>query len=387
MRHVGKLSPFATLLLLGVAGAGCAHTVVVSQSIVEMDRARGGPDVKDGAMLAPQEYAHAEEERALSNNATAAGDATSADLYAARAVVAYERAVVLARLGRATDAEAAARLKLAEEEANVQRLVAAKVPFETEAGVLANNLAVAREALSPVHVGPADAAREKARLVAARSLAAEAHLLCGAARLLTRGTTPVPGDADATLLAAAEQEEVSVEASFAHPPLPKTTAPIDAAARARANCLNALTHARRATGGANTGDADALLSALSSHGGWDPSRDERGVVVTLHGAFKGTVLATEAEKQLRDLGHVASAHGTFPLQVVVHDATTPDKAETTADIARAQAALTALTAGGAAANQAATETVGARLPKTDPNDPATRAQNARLEVVFVSRND
>jgi hypothetical protein len=387
MRLARRLPSLATLLLLGVCGAGCAHTVVVSVPIVDMDRARSGPDVKDGALLAPQEFAHAEEERALSNKAAAAGDATSADLHAERAVVAYERAVVLARLARATDAEAAARLKLAEEEANVQRLVAAKVPFETEAGVLANDLAIAREAVSPVHVGPADAAREKARLVAARSLAAEAHLLCGAAKLLTRGTTPAADDADAALLATAEQGEAAVEASFAQPAKPKATAPIDAAARARADCLNALTHERRATGGANSGDADALLSTLSSHGGWDPSRDERGVVVTLHGAFKGTALASEAEKQLRDLGHVAAAHGTFPLQIVVHDATTPDKTETTADTARAQAALAALTAGGASGAQAATETVGARLPKTDPNDPATRGYNARLEVVFVSRND
>jgi hypothetical protein len=376
MRLARRLPSLATLLLLGVCGAGCAHTVVVSVPVVDMDRARSGPDVKDGALLAPQEFAHAEEERALSNKAAAAGDATSADLHA-----------VLARLARATDAEAAARLKLAEEEANVQRLVAAKVPFETEAGVLANDLAIAREAVSPVHVGPADAAREKARLVAARSLAAEAHLLCGAAKLLTRGTTPAADDADAALLATAEQGEAAVEASFAQPAKPKATAPIDAAARARADCLNALTHERRATGGANSGDADALLSTLSSHGGWDPSRDERGVVVTLHGAFKGTALASEAEKQLRDLGHVAAAHGTFPLQIVVHDATTPDKTETTADTARAQAALAALTAGGASGAQAATETVGARLPKTDPNDPATRGYNARLEVVFVSRND
>ena len=32
MRLVSRLSPFATLLLLGAADAGCAHTVVVSQS-------------------------------------------------------------------------------------------------------------------------------------------------------------------------------------------------------------------------------------------------------------------------------------------------------------------------------------------------------------------
>jgi flagellar motor protein MotB len=110
-------------------------------------------------------------------------------------------------------------------------------------------------------------------------------------------------------------------------------------------------------------------------------------VVTLRGAFKGTALVAEAEKQLRELGAVAAAHVSFPLQVVVHDATPPGDAQKTEDMARANAALAALTAGGASTAQAATETVGARLPMTDPTDPTSRARNARLEVVFVSRSD
>ena len=155
----------------------------------------------------------------------------------------------------------------------------------------------------------------------------------------------------------------------------------------RAACLEVLTLARRAYGGANSGDADALLSGLSAHGGWEPSRDERGVVVTLRGAFKGTALTADAARQLEELGHVAASHPAFPLQVVVHDATPPTEAERKADAARADAAMAALAAGGAPAAQTMAETMGARLPVTDPADTRTRARNARLDVVFVSRAD
>jgi outer membrane protein OmpA-like peptidoglycan-associated protein len=386
-RLAGGKARVAMLALVAAWSTGCTHTVIVSHAANEMDRARSGPDVKDAATLAPQELAHAEEERSLSLKAGAAGDPESADLYAERAVVAYDRAVVLARLARATDAETLARTKLAEEEASVQRVAAAKVTFENEANGLLNELAVAREALASAHVGPADPARERARLEAARSLEAEAHLLCGAARLLAREMTPPLGADDTALLTKAEHDDASVEASLAKPPRPHAATPIDAAANARVGCLAVLTRARRVSGAAGTGEADALLSALSSHGGWTPSRDERGVVVTLRGAFKGTTLVPDAERTLRELGHVASANPAFPVQIVVHDATPPTEHDKASDAQRANAALAALTAGGAAAGQMTSETIGARLPTSDPNDPTARVHNARLEVVFVSRGD
>jgi hypothetical protein len=378
---------------LSALTAGCAHGAIISHSLVEMDSTATSADVKDSAPLAPQELAHAEQERALAHDADAHGDATGAELHAARALVAYGRAAVLARLARATTAGEAARSAVAKSDDDAQRLVAARAEFDKAADATATELAVARDARAAVRIGPADATREKARLVAAQSLAAEGHLLCGAARLLataTSKTTSAPvtetGTIETTRLEAAEHDDAALEGTITHP-VTHAAAPLETAARVRATCLDVLTRSRRSAGGANAGDADALLSAISSHGGWLPSRDERGVVVTFRETFKGAALTTDAAKQLQELGKVAAAHPTFPLQIVIHDALAPSDSERTADTARAQAALAALTQGGAVASQAHLETVGARLPTTDPTDARTRARNARLEVVFISRGD
>jgi hypothetical protein len=158
--------------------------------------------------------------------------------------------------------------------------------------------------------------------------------------------------------------------------------PIEAAARARASCLDALTRTRRAAGSAE--DADALLAQLSARGGLSPSRDERGVVVTLRGAWKGTALTPDAERDLRELGRIAAAHPAYPVELVVHDGTPPTEREHADDVARGRAARAAMSAGGAAVTDANVETVGAALPTLDPAGPDARARNARLEVVFVS---
>ncbi len=392
--------PGLARLAAALSLSACAHTVVVSQSLTEMDLTRTAPAVTDGAPLAPQQFQHAEEERALARKSEADGDTASADLHAERALVAYERSVVLARLARATTSGEAARLAMAKQTDEAQRLAAARVEFEQAADATAKELAVAREALPLARTGPADAARESARLVAARSLASEGHLLCGAARLLTAGHATAAATTaarDATLesasnLESAERRVLSVRASLgaaapARAASGESPHPLDAAARARAACLEALTRTRRASGDASRGDADALLAALSARGGWDPSRDERGIVVVLRGAFKGTTLTADADRDLRELGRVAAAHPGYPVQVVVHDATPPGAAELAADDVRGRAALAALVAGAGAPVASSVETMGAALPRTDPGDAATRARNARLEIVFVSRTD
>ena len=385
MRPATFLLQVSLLASLALPSAGCATTVIVAQARTEMESARTGPVVKAAAELAPQQVQHAEEERALSLAAEAHKDATGADLHAERAVVAYERAVVLARLARATEAAEAARATTATEEADAQRVAATRIELEKAADATAAEIAVVRQATARVPIGPADAARERARLAEARSLSAEGHLLCGAARLL-RGTSGEAAAVDTGRLDAAERDSGALEASLGAPLAPGKAAPLEDAMRVRAACLDVLTRGRRATANASAEDADALLTALSAHGGWDPSRDERGVVVTLRGAFQGTALAAAAEAQLRELGHVAASHTSFPLQVVVHDATTPGPANQTADATRARAALAALTAGGVS-TASSIETMGAKLPTTDPTDPRTRARNARLEIVFVSRGD
>jgi hypothetical protein len=159
--------------------------------------------------------------------------------------------------------------------------------------------------------------------------------------------------------------------------------PIDDAARVRARCLDVLTRARRAASADGAGSSDALLSELSASGGWDPVRDERGVVVTLHDAFHGAEVTEPITTKLKELGRVAAAHQGFALQVVVHDAQ-PPKAKDETDSKRAAAASGALVAGGAVAARIATELAGARAPLVDPRDAKQRGRNERLDVVFVA---
>jgi len=377
----------AMAAMLGLSLAGCMHAVIVSQASADMDRARVGPDVLDAAKLAPQEVAHAEEERGLAREATAHGDPAGADLHAERARVSYERAVTLARLARATDAEAAARTAVAKAEEHASRLAAARVTFEKEASALSVQIEAAREALAPSRVGPADPAREKARALAATSLLAEGELLCGAAVLVAHGAAAPVASTDPSVPGVPEAPLARFLGTVASGKPTGSHPTIDEAAHRRATCLELLTRARRSAGASSSGETDALLAALSAHGGWDPSRDERGVVVTLRGTWKGEALAPEAEQQLRELGRVAASHASFPIEVVVHDATEPREAEQRVDAARAEAALTALVAGGASRREALAESVGARLPVTDPRDPKGRARNARLEIVFVSRSE
>ncbi len=372
-------------LVLLAAGCGGAQQGAVSQ-LAEMERVRQAPAAKEAQTLAPQAFAKAEEERKHARAAQEEGDDVAAALYAERAMAGYSHAFVLARLAGATREEAEAAAAFAKAQEDARQLASARAAIEREGDELDKQLKVAREALAPPPSGPADPQREAARLVAARALATQARLLCGAARLLAPDLTGL-ADADKGL----DDLDKSLE------PAPKPV-PIDAAARARGGCLGLLTKARRdakpvATGGGlSSGDAgasaslaDALLAELSA-AGWEPGRDERGVVATLRGAFKGQKLSPEGETKLKELGRVAAAHPGFALQVVLHDdAASPSFAQERAfNPERADACVKALAAGGAAPARVRAEIAGTRSPVVDPKDTAHRSRNARVEVVFVA---
>ena len=363
-------------LLALVAACGGSHVGSSAKSALdEVERAHAGPAAKEGAALAPQTYAIAEEERRRARDAADAGDDLGAELHAAHALAAYQHALVLARTARAQADEQAASRALADADADAQRLAAERAKVDREGDELDKKLKIAHETLAPATSAPADPQREAARLVAARALVMQARLLCGSARLLS---ATLPG------LEAAEKDVSALEKSVEGTPKP---APIDAAARARAACLGVLTQARRGAERTSVGQADALLSELSAAGQWSPVRDERGVVVTLRDAFKGTTVTPEAEGKLKELGRVLAAHPGYGMQVVVHDASAPSAAEATADMQRADAAKAALAAGAGSAfpaDKIRTETAGARAPVIDPADAKHRARNARLEIVFVT---
>lgn len=374
MSALRTIAAGVALALVTACGGAVQRPAVTA--LADLERVRNAPAAKEGAELAPQAFALAEQERALAKKAYDEGDDTAASLHADRAIAAYGHALVLARTARATRDLADAKQQLDTTNEQAQKLVTARAQVEAEAAALERQVQVARELLLPAPSGPVDPGREEARRVAARTLAMQARLLCGAAKLLVPDLAGL-AEADADIANAEKQTEAKG--------LPKTAvAPIDLAARARAACLGLLTKARRAADASASGQADALLAELSASGGLEPSRDERGVTVTLRELFNGAALTADGEKKLRELGRVAAAHPTFAVQVVVHDAAPPNAAELTADEKRADLVAKALVAGGAAAAKVKWETAGAKSPVVDPSDTKARARNARVEIVFVT---
>ncbi len=373
MSTVRTFGGLAVALALASQGCGAgAHGT--GASMAEVERLRAGAGAKDAAELAPQAFARADGERQLAKKASSDGDDTAASIYAERAIAAYSHAFVLARLARATRELTESNVALAAAKEQERQLSTSRATVEREGDELDKQLKIARETLAPAPSGPADPAREAARLVAARALATQGRLLCGAAHLLSPAVTGLV-DAEKALDDLDKQLERA------------KTAPIDPSARARATCLTVLTRARRAAEGSGSGQADALLTELSQTAGWDPARDERGVVVTIRNAFKGAAITLEAETRLKELGRVAAAHPAFAVQVVIHDASTPSAADALINGKRGEATSAALVSGGATAGRVKVELAGARAPLVDPSDAARRARNARLEVVFVSPQD
>jgi hypothetical protein len=360
----------AGLLALSCSAAACGASQMHVAAVDEMERVRAGADAQEGARMAPELYARAEQERRVALEAHSHGDDVAATVHAQRAVAAYDHALVVARLARAQTELADAQKALADASAEAQQVEASRTSLEKQVQDLEGRLRLARDRLMPAASDSATGDREAARLVAARSMATEARLLCDAAQLVA---------SDAAGLKDANDALGKLDDRFTKRPHP---APIDDAAHARAQCLDVLTRVRRAAGD-DAGASDTLLSELSAAGGWDPVRDERGVVVTLHDAFHGPALAPDASKRLADLGRVAAAHPGFAVQLVVHDATTPAAKDTT-DAKRAEAATQALVAAGATAARVKSETAGAREPLVDPSDAKARARNERLDVVFVA---
>ena len=352
--------------LASACGAAPAHVGTLD----EMERVRGAALGAQDVQLAPEARARAEQERAIALQAHASGDDLAAALHAERAVAAFGHARAVARLARATAELADAEKIVADATTEESSLESSRARLERDGEELERQIRVAREKTTPAASAGSTPEREEARAVAARSLAMQGHLLCAAARLIAP---------DGAGLHDAEGEVTAVTERLAKGARP---VPIDAAASSRAHCLDVLTRARRSAA-YDAGTADALLAELSAAGGWDPSRDERGVTVTLHDAFKNAALATPAEARLVELGRVAAAHPLFGVQVVVHDSRAPLPGDAV-DAKRAEAAVQALVKGGAASTRVHAELAGVLAPLVDPRTARGRERNERLEVVFVA---
>lgn len=353
--------------LFAIFLVACAGQRAAIPAVDDLERARAGNQVKEAQKLAPQAFAEAENLRNDALKAREEGDDVGAALRAERAIAAYERAMVLARLARATTDQAAAETDLARTETELHSLAATRAEVTRDGDELEKKITIAQELHAPPPSGPADASREAARLVAARSLAVQARLLCGAAHLVVPSLTGLKEAEDA-----ASELEKKLEGT------PKP-APIDDAGAKRVACLDLLTKARRTTEGQQTTDADTLLSELSS-ASLSPTRDERGVVVTLRDVFAGSQVSVAMEQKLKDLGRIAGAHSGLGVQVVVHDAL-----ELKGGADRAAAVQKMIVAGGAPADKVKGEAAGTKNPIVDPSDAKNRSRNARVEIVFVTK--
>ena len=354
--------------LTGALALACASTPR-PRVLLTLDATEKSPAVAQAKNQAPQAFARAEGLRREAEQAHDAGDPAGAQILGEQALAAFQRAVTLAGVTRAEQRAAAAEIAVTSVNAALAQAAEAQKQLDADAAGLELRLKVARETLPmPESGAPASPERELARREAARALTAQARLLCSAARML---------DPKRATLDPAFQKIADVEKVLAT----NASAPIDDARSVRSACLAELTAARRPRTQDNPANpaSDRLLEELSD-ASLKPSRDDRGVVVTLESPFEHDDKLTErAASRLADLAGVAKAHPDFPVLLVVHSAAKiPDARES----ARGEHAAVALRDHGAP--RVETASVGAALPRLDPKAPGAAARNDRLEIVFVA---
>lgn len=357
----------AISIALCALALACGGAHLAPRSLTDLDATRTGAAAEEAKRLAPQTFGEAEAIYAQAKKASDDGDDALANILAERASAAYQRAFAQARQARATQALDASRGALASAQAEQAKTADELARVTAEVSDLETRIKVARDQMPIFPSGPTDPIREAARLDASRALLTEARVLCTAAKLLS---------ADPKVLGPADDAVKAVQTTLdAKDKDKKTQAPIDAAARARAGCLDALTQARKAAHAKATDDAsDTLLADLSKDGSMRPVRDDRGVVVTVPHAFAGGALTKDAEARFSALGKVSAAHAAMPLLVVIHDDAARDASK---DGDRTSAAKKAL-----ANDKADVVFAGTTRPLVDPKS-KDKAQNDRVEIVFV----
>jgi len=326
------------------------------------------------AELAPEAMAHADKLRRDAEAAYESGDLAGAQILSERSIAAYQHALVLVRVTRATDIANRAGLALRAAEQTLAQNDGEQKRVSAQADDIELRIKVIKDAAPLAATGPGDPAREQARMSSSRSLALDARLLCGAARMLAPETPA---------LTAAQATSEELDKRLAASP---RIAPIETAMRARAQCLAALTAARRTAGSTSSlGKSDQLLSELSAMGGLAPVRDDRGVVVTVRDVFTAAELTSGGREQIGALGRVAQSHPDFPVQVVVHSAGAKGKGAggRQEDKKRGDAVAKAMAEAGASGERIAVEAAGSAHPVLDPTVTRAPSRSERIEIIFV----
>jgi len=364
-------------LLFAVA---CAP-VLPPDALQDLDRVRMAPSARQAASWAPPVYEHAEQLRLEARQAFDEGQLAAAQILAEQAHAAYAQAVALARLAQAERARVEAELQVETAGRELATVDSQRQLATADIAGLEQRLAVLRDAVPIVSSkAAASSSRERARSETVVALRLQARLLCTAAGLLdttTPGKPAPPESAAVRSLREARAELGELDSVLSSGP---AAAPIDQAMRVRAACLSALTAARRSEASApgEVGAADALLQRLSELGHGAPLRDDRGVVVTLRDAFDGEALTATALRAITELAKLAAEHPSFPVMIVLHQASSIGAGQQESWRRRGRAV-----AGQLARPGAAVELAGVAQPVIDRRG-RYAARNERVEIVFVA---
>ncbi len=342
--------------------SGCAGSVQRGGAIGGLDREAASPVARQAQRQAPAAYA--EFARALDAARAAAGGAP--DVLADRiadAQMTLAWAATQARLADAVSRTQDADRRIADAEAEIGRMDAQATVLlrDAEARTAADRALVHAHASSgaPTSVVPAD------RAAAAADTRQQAELDLAAAVLL--GATDAQQAPVRELIRAAEQSSRGSDG----------TAALVSAGRAFTAAEQLVRTAReghappeRATQGAQ------LVSELADAGGFDPHRDERGVIAVMRGLFaRGTALAPAAAGRVQTMARVIQSHPDARVRIESYvGGADRARAERNAT-AQAQAVVAALVRAGVPAARV----TAAGLARTERG---TRIDD-RIEVVLV----
>jgi hypothetical protein len=345
------------LLILAVLTA-CSSTVrpVVLNELAAVAQ---GPSAQESKELVPQAYLRAEKLRQEAEAAADAGKNPVAEVKAERAIAAYERAQILARIVKAEQRLVAAKAQLTQAQTETLAIDARRITIAAELKNLDAQVQLEHETEAIAASKTASPEREASRKAIAQSTLTHARLLCVTAELL---------DADKAAIDAALKTSVELEAAVAKSSVPT---PLNEIIKLRSRCLEQLTLARRPArlAAPNSETSDRLFLALSQLG-LTPVRDERGIVVTLP--------PQPTDSAVLDLARLATDNVQTPLLIISHRM----KGEPSASD-EPQALANRFTVAGVKTVRALS--AGARLPLESALNPAAAKLNERVEVVFVTK--
>lgn len=351
-------------MLLSACTAPLARPVLLDTAAAEAQT----PSAQEAAQLSPLTHAEAEKLRREAEQAYTAGDPTSAQILAEQAIATFSRAFLQARIARSNNSEEELKAPNEAAAAELEKLQAEQKQVMAELQDLEIRIKVLRDAPPIVSSGKAQSAeRENARREAVQALLTEARLLCLSARMLAPEAEGLKGAEEAITTVAKQLEDR------------KQPAPIDSAMRARAGCLDTLSSSRR-TLSAQGVSGDALLTSLGK-ANFQPIREDRGVVITLHDAFSGDNVSRNTSEQLEGLGRIVAANPTTPILIVLHDAESPRANAKKRDEKRADAIKSFLIKH--RSEKIEVYLAGATRPIVAPENKKDRARNERVEIIFV----